>query len=65
MLQEMERMRCRYCGNEDRASEGYPCSVCGAFLCIICSLRGVTMCRACAKQAGVSSEGEKPRKPAE
>lgn len=47
MPEEMERIRCRYCGNEDRASEGYPCKGCGAFICIICSIRGITQCRAC------------------
>ena len=24
-------MVCRSCGNEERASEGYPCDVCGTF----------------------------------
>jgi hypothetical protein len=40
-------MVCRACGNEERASEGYPCVDCGTFICIICSLRGVTRCREC------------------
>ena len=52
MPEEMERIRCRYCGNEDRASEGYPCQGCGAFLCIICSIRAITMCRECEKKGG-------------
>jgi hypothetical protein len=53
MPEETERMRCRYCGNDDRASEGYPCQVCGTFICIICSIRGITTCRACEKNGGV------------
>lgn len=52
MLEETERIRCRYCGEEDRASEGYPCQGCGTFLCIVCSLRGITMCRTCEKTSG-------------
>jgi len=44
-------MICRACGNEERASEGYPCVDCGTFICVICNMRGVTRCRACqAKQ---------------
>ena len=44
-------MVCRACGNEERASEGYPCVDCGTFICVICNMRGVTRCRACqAKQ---------------
>lgn len=50
MPEEMERIRCRYCGNEDRASEGYPCESCGTFICIICTIRGITMCRACERK---------------
>lgn len=55
MPEEMERIRCRYCGDEDRASEGYPCQVCGTFICIICSIRGITMCRACEKKSGAQT----------
>lgn len=47
-LQEHDAMRCRACGNEERASEGYPCAGCGTFVCLICSMKGVTRCRACA-----------------
>ena len=51
MGQEHEGMVCRFCGNEERASEGYPCSGCGTFICVICSIRGVTLCKECeAKQ---------------
>jgi hypothetical protein len=50
-LQERDAMNCRNCGNEERASEGYPCVECGTFICVICNMRGVTRCRACqAKQ---------------
>jgi hypothetical protein len=47
-LQERDAMICRACGNEERASEGYPCVECGTFICVMCNLRGVTRCRACA-----------------
>ncbi len=47
-LHERDAMTCRACGNEERASEGYPCSGCGTFICIICTMKGVTRCRACA-----------------
>ncbi|MEP7380245.1 MAG: hypothetical protein ABI910_01095 [Gemmatimonadota bacterium] len=44
---ERDAMICRACGNEERASEGYPCSGCGTFICVICSMKGVILCRAC------------------
>ncbi len=40
-------MICRSCGNEERASEGYPCVNCGTFICLICTFRGVVRCKAC------------------
>jgi len=46
-LREKDVMMCRSCGNEERASEGYPCSDCGTFVCIICNFRGVTLCKSC------------------
>ena len=46
-LREHDAMICRACGNEERASEGYPCVKCGTFICIICSIRGIDTCRAC------------------
>ncbi len=47
VLQEHDAMRCRSCGREERASEGYPCERCGTFVCLICNLRGVLLCAAC------------------
>ena len=47
-LRERDAMICRSCNNEERASEGYPCANCGTFICIICTFRGVTICRKCA-----------------
>jgi len=44
---ERDAMICRACGKEERASEGYPCSGCGTFICIICTMKGVTTCRTC------------------
>jgi hypothetical protein len=46
-LKERDAMGCRACGREERASEGYPCDNCGTFICIMCSLKGVTLCREC------------------
>lgn len=49
-LRERDSMHCRACGNEERASEGYPCGGCGTFICIICNFRGVTLCKECVKK---------------
>jgi len=49
-LRERDAMICRSCHNEERASEGYPCSDCGTFICIICTFRGVVLCEKCAEQ---------------
>ncbi len=46
-LQENDAMKCRACGNEERASEGYPCDTCGTFICVMCNLKGVTRCTVC------------------
>ncbi len=51
-MSEVDAMICRACGNEDRASEGYPCEECGTFICLICSFRGVVRCKSCAAKAG-------------
>ena len=50
-LEEHDAMICRACGNEERASEGYPCTNCGTFICVMCNLRGVTLCRDCQEKA--------------
>ncbi len=52
MLQEHDAMVCRACGNEERASEGYPCDGCGTFICIMCSMQGVVLCKQCQAKAG-------------
>jgi hypothetical protein len=49
-LLERDAMICRACGNEERASEGYPCDGCGTFICVICNMKGVKLCRECAKK---------------
>ena len=46
-LREKDAMMCRACGNEERASEGYPCAECGTFICVMCSFRGIMKCRKC------------------
>lgn len=51
-IREKDAMGCRACGREERASEGYPCAKCGTFICLICTFRGVTLCRACAAAGG-------------
>ena len=59
MGDEVDLMVCRACGNEERASEGYPCDGCGTFICVVCNMRGVTLCKACQEKAnagGGSSE---------
>jgi hypothetical protein len=53
-LRERDAMICRACGNQERASEGYPCANCGTFVCIICSFRGVTMCRKCSEEGALA-----------
>jgi hypothetical protein len=57
-LKERDMMVCRACGNEERASEGYPCLDCGTFICIMCSFKGITLCKVCKElrdeQAGES-----------
>lgn len=50
-MKEVDAMICRVCGKEERASEGYPCSNCGDFICLICSFEGITLCKACAERA--------------
>lgn len=46
-VHERDAMLCRACGREERASEGYPCEECGTFVCLVCTIRGVTHCREC------------------
>lgn len=53
-IHEHDGMACRSCGREERASEGYPCASCGTFICLICSFRGVTLCRECQAREGGS-----------
>ena len=54
-LKERDAMVCRACGNEERASEGYPFADCGTFICLICTLKGVVRCRSCAAKAPAAS----------
>ena len=61
-LRERDSMLCRACGNEERASEGYPCADCGTFICIICNFRGVKVCKDCAKKRpGVMTPTKTPK----
>ena len=54
-LKERDAMTCRACGNEERASEGYPCTSCGTFICQVCNMKGVILCRRCASKAATSA----------
>jgi hypothetical protein len=57
VLREYDAMRCRSCGNEERASEGYPCASCGTFICLMCVFKGVVRCTPCeeeARESGIS-----------
>ncbi|HPF62498.1 MAG: hypothetical protein KC544_09300 [Gemmatimonadetes bacterium] len=53
-LLERDAMLCRSCGREERASEGYPCDGCGTFVCLVCTIRGVTLCRDCSAKAATA-----------
>ena len=54
-------MVCRSCGNEERASEGYPCDECGTFICLICEFRGITVCKACREKKGMIEPANLPK----
>ena len=54
-------MMCRACGNEERASEGYPCSSCGTFICVMCSFKGIMQCRKCAAETKKPDAPTPPR----
>jgi hypothetical protein len=56
-LREREAMICRACGREERASEGYPCLECGTFICVMCSFKGIVMCRACVDKSPATNDG--------
>ena len=57
---EQDMMVCRSCGNEERASEGYPCQSCGTFICLICDNRGITHCKACRQKLGMPEPANLP-----
>jgi hypothetical protein len=57
---EHDAMICRSCGNEERASEGYPCVDCGTFICVICDMRGITRCRSCQAKRDAALVAAKP-----
>ncbi len=56
-LKEHDAMFCRACGNEERASEGYPCADCGTFICVICNMKGIIRCKACEAAAAAKAAG--------
>jgi len=58
--QARETMICRACGQEDRASEGYPCAGCGTFICLICTFRDIILCRECAAKRRSGAHRREP-----
>ena len=64
-LHERDAMVCRSCGKEERASEGYPCENCGTFICQICEMRGITLCKRCADDASAFGAPTMPAPAAE
>ena len=56
-IHEHDGMKCRACGREERASEGYPCTNCGTFICLMCSFKGVTLCAACEAGGAAGRQG--------
>jgi hypothetical protein len=63
-IKEHDAMICRACGKEERASEGYPCEGCGRFICNICNIRGVVLCRECSARAAAARAGSSADGPA-
>ncbi|OGU01688.1 MAG: hypothetical protein A2085_02465 [Gemmatimonadetes bacterium GWC2_71_10] len=61
---EQDMMVCRSCGNEERASEGYPCQSCGTFICLICDTRGIQLCKKCRGEQGLPEPANLPQKKA-
>jgi predicted RNA-binding Zn-ribbon protein involved in translation (DUF1610 family) len=59
-LEEQDMMVCRSCGNEERASEGYPCMDCGTFICVVCNMRGIERCKECREKQAARGGGAKP-----
>lgn len=57
-MSEPDMMVCRACGNEERASEGYPCENCQTFVCQICAMRGVTLCASCQAAEDAKSDAD-------
>lgn len=53
-----DSMICRACGNEERASEGYPCDQCGTFICLICFFKNVVRCKECTVKYGMPDTAE-------
>ncbi len=52
-MTEVDMMVCRSCGNQERASEGYPCQDCGTFICLVCDGRGIRYCQTCRQKNGM------------
>jgi hypothetical protein len=59
-MPEVDMMICRSCGNQERASEGYPCQECGTFVCLICDTRGISHCKNCRQKLGMPEPANLP-----
>jgi len=57
-LKEHDAMTCRVCGGDERASEGYPCTDCGTFICLMCSFRGAIRCKACEEKHAAAQKND-------
>jgi len=53
-----DAMECRACGLEERASEGYPCQGCGTFICELCNIKGIVLCKACQRRQAAAPPAE-------
>jgi hypothetical protein len=42
-----DHLSCAACGASERAAEGAPCEGGAAFVCALCTLRGVGLCAVC------------------
>ncbi len=59
-MTEHDAMTCRACGRVERASEGYPCTGCETFICVLCNMKGVLLCRACQEKQGAPAAPARP-----
>ncbi len=54
-IEEIDMMVCPSCDTPERAPQGYPSQACGTFLCIICTNRGMVVCKECRAKGVIGS----------